>query len=209
MPASNASDISSGGGNPAIWGRGELGRPLRRFERLTIGIESPQRGRCERHALDDIDAANQRRRRRRGPPFPVRIAERRRGVGIELIAIHLKGDEDARQLGIELPAEVRGARAQRRAHPLALRLADFAQPPVLKRRQRGKQHEQDDGSGQLPGNAAHANHSMRKAGANSRALHFLQNDCGEITTSAAARRHTARRHTRDRYNTSLRTEGAA
>ncbi len=76
-----------------------------------------------------------------------------------------------------------GARAQPRAHPLALGLADFAEPAVLQRRQRGEQHEQDRGRRQLPGNAAHDAHFTRKTAAGSRALHFLQNDCREITTS--------------------------
>ena len=96
-------------------------------------------------SLDEVDAADQRRRGRRRRASERTRRERRGGIGSSRSRIHVERDVDARQLGVELLRELRRARAQARAHPLALGLADFAEPAVLQRRQRGEQHEQDRG----------------------------------------------------------------
>jgi hypothetical protein len=115
-------------------------------------------------APQQIHRANQSRHVRRRLPSFVRVCERRRRIGIEAIAVDVKGDVGARQLGIEFLRELRGARTQRGAHPIALRLADFAEPAVLEGGERGEEHEQKDGGGQLPGKPAHASTLPRRNG---------------------------------------------
>ena len=86
---------------------------------------------------DVLDQAGHRRRRLR---LVERRAHRRPGIPIERIRLEVEREIDARELAVELLREIGGARAQARAHPLALRLAHFAEPAVLQRRERDQQH---------------------------------------------------------------------
>ena len=170
----------------------ERRRPVRRLERARCRIEPLQR---RRRAVPALRAGRRRltRPRRRRRRLPLRVApprSPRAGSASSASRLDVERDVDARELAVERLRELGGARLQARAHPLALGLADFAEPAVLQRRERREQHEQDDAAISCHGRLARSwnstarDHCTRNAAANRRALHFLQNDCLEITTSA-------------------------
>ncbi len=120
----------------------ECCRPLDGRQRLLHSVEMPERRRRradpldQKHVLHDPRGAG-------GLRAIERIGERRRGVRVERVDVHVEREVDARQLAIELAREIAGARAQAVAHARALRLAHLAEPPVLQcaeRRQRRDEH---------------------------------------------------------------------
>ena len=96
------------------------------------------------HRVDEI--------RYRGRLLPLRecVCQRARKRGIARHGGDMKRHVDAGQLAVERFAEIRDARLQTATHPLALRLADVAEPAVLERAERGKEDEQHHHGSRLP-----------------------------------------------------------
>ncbi len=193
-PSGTACDARSA---PAL----ERRRPVRRLQRARGGVEPPQHAGARPLRLEQEDVLDQARRQ---PPTPAPcascVAIARSGLEADSVRLAVERHVDAGELAVELLREVGGARLQAGAHARAFSLADFAEPAVLQHRERDEQHGEHDAGDQLPRRRRtvvefdpHEHHCTRNAAANRRALHLLQNDCPEITTSAAARRHTFQR----------------
>src|SRR5581483_7537884 len=109
-------------------------------------------------------------RLRAGPG--VRAGDRSGRIALERAGVELECQERVGQLAVEVAAEVGRARAQRGAQPVALRVADVAEPSVLQRREDREHDEQDRRRRELPGKPPHAS-TVRETGAGIRRLTFL------------------------------------
>ena len=160
-------------------------------ELAALDVDALGRRRQRGVELHQVHAVHQPRHGRRRLPARVGVGEGAgRGVG-RCAERHLERGPRARDLAVERLGEVRHARLQRGAHPVALGLADVAEPAVLQRAEHGEKDQEGDRRGERPGHSAgHHVHSTRRRPGRPPSLHFLQNDCRGLTTSTPPLRHT-------------------
>jgi hypothetical protein len=153
--ASNRRDARSGVAHGP-----QVGRPLARLECVPLEIEPLQI--AGRSALKHVDGTDETWHGRGRLPPVVRVAKRRRRLGVKTIAVHVKGHVRPSYFVVELLRELRHTCTQCGAHPIALGVADFAEPAVLQRGERGEQHEQHGCREQLPGSPSHGSTLPRR-----------------------------------------------
>ena len=128
-------------------------------------VGRPERARRRVEPLKHIGTRTFRVEQIHGPDDPtdrrpilgarVRVGQRSGGIAVEHVERHMEREIRARQLAIEIIAEICRARPKAGAEPFAFGVAHLSEPPVLKRRQHREQHEERPDHGQLPECAAH------------------------------------------------------